>query len=87
MQFKGISYLEFQQTFCSAKQKHMSNFGRGYYDDQICEIILNLGQWFRICHLKDFLSGDLVALLFDVAEPFMQLSKRASWGTFMGRYI
>ena len=30
-----------------------------------CEIILNLGQWFRRC-LKDFLSGALTA------EPFMQ---------------
>ena len=22
-------------------------FGRGYYEEQFCEIILNLGQWFR----------------------------------------
>ena len=51
-------------------------------EQQFCEIILNLGQWFRCC-LKDFLSVDLAALLFGWAEPFMQFCKRASWGTFM----
>ena len=35
----------------------------------ICE---NLGQWFRRCCLKDFLSGALAVLLFGAAEPFMQ---------------
>ena len=25
----------------------MCNFGRGYYEEQFCEIILNLSQWFR----------------------------------------
>ena len=33
---------------------------------------LNLGQWFRRCRLKDFLSEALVALLFGGAEPCMQ---------------
>ena len=46
----------------------MCNFGKGYYEEQFCEIILNLGQWFRRCRLKDFLSGALVALLFSVAN-------------------
>ena len=33
---------------------HLCNFGRGFYEEQICEIILNLGQWFkRKCRLKD----------------------------------
>ena len=44
--------------------------------EQFCEIILNLCQWFRRCRLKDFLSGDLAALLFGEAEPFMQFCKR-----------
>ena len=43
----------------------------GYYEEQCCEIILNLGQWFRRCHLKDFLSGALVALLCSGSEPLM----------------
>ena len=34
---------------------------------------LNLGQWFRGCGLKDFLSGALAVLLFGAEEPFMQV--------------
>ena len=63
--FKGISYLELWQPFSSVEQNHFCNFRRGYYEEQFSEIILNLGQWFKKrCHLKDFLSGALVALLF-----------------------
>ena len=52
---------------------HLCNFSRGYPEEQYCEIILNLGQWFgRRCRLKDFLSGALAALLFHGEEPFMQ---------------
>ena len=41
--------------------------------EQLCEIILNLDQWFRSrCCSKNFLSGALAALLFGGAEPFMQ---------------
>ena len=37
--------------FCSAERNHLCNFGR---EEQFCEIILNLDQWFRRrCHLKD----------------------------------
>ena len=51
----------------------MCGFGRGYPVEQFCEIVLNLGQWFRrICQLQDFLSGALAALVFSGAEPFMQ---------------
>ena len=81
MLFKGISYLEPWQPFCSAEQNHLSNFSGGYYDEHFCEIIF--GQWFRICHLKDVFSGALAALLFCGAEPFMQFLKKASWETFM----
>ena len=35
----------------------MCNFGRRHYKEQLCEIILNLDQWFRRrCCLKAFLS-------------------------------
>ena len=44
MPFKGISYLELWQPFCSAECNHLCNFGRGYYEEQFCVIILNLGQ-------------------------------------------
>ena len=50
----------------------MCNFGRGFYEEQFCEIIFNLGQWNRRCRFKDFLSGALAALLFSGVEPFMQ---------------
>ena len=57
MPFKDISDLEPWRPFCSAEQNHLCNFGRGYQEEQFCEIILNLDQWFRRCHLKYFLSG------------------------------
>ena len=66
MPFKGISYLE----LFSGAPPFVQFFERVYYEEQFYEI-LNLGQWLR-CHLKDFLSGALVALLFGGAEPFMQ---------------
>ena len=71
--FKDISYLELWPPFCSAERNHFCNFGRGYHEEQFCEIILNLDQWFRRrCVLKIFLSGALTALLFSGAEPFVQ---------------
>ena len=56
MLFKHISYGELWQPFCSTECIHLCNFGRGSYEEQFYEIILNLGQWFRRCLLKDFLS-------------------------------
>ena len=50
----------------------MCNFVRGHHEEQFCEIILNLDQWFRRCRLKDFLSRALVPIVLSVAEPFMQ---------------
>ena len=72
----------------------MCTFGRGYYEEQFCEIILNLDQWFLLIFfefgpvaqemsLKDFLSGALAPILFGGAEQFMHFGKRASWGRFM----
>ena len=47
MMFKDISYLELWHLFCSAEGNHLCNFGKGHYEEQFCEIILNLDQWFR----------------------------------------
>ena len=53
MLIKGISYLDIWQPFGSAKYSYLCNLGRGYYEEQFCEIILNLGQWFKSrCCLK-----------------------------------
>ena len=39
--FKTIFYLELWWPFCSAEWNHLCNFGRGYLNEQFCEIILN----------------------------------------------
>ena len=74
MSFKDISYLEPWLPFFSVEGNQiLYNYYRGYHEEQFCEIILNLDQWFRrrFC-FKDFLSGALAALLFGGVEPFMQ---------------
>ena len=63
-----ISNQELWRPFCLAERDSLRNLSRGYNEEQFCEIILNLDQWFRRC----FLSGALVALLFRAAEPFVQ---------------
>ena len=71
----------------SVEWNHLWNFGRVHHEEQFCEIILNLGLWFRRCLLKDFLSGAMMALLLGRAEPFMQFWKRALLETFMWSYM
>ena len=61
MLLKDISYLELWQPYCSAEQNHLYNFSRGHNEEKFCEFISNLGQLFRRCRLKDFLSGVLAA--------------------------
>ena len=71
MSFKDISYLEPWQLCCSVEPNHLYDSGRGYQEEQFCEIILNLALWFR-CNFKDFISGALAALAFSGAEPLVQ---------------
>ena len=47
------------EPFRSVEQNHLCYFGRGCYEEQFCQIILNLGRWFRRSCLKDCLSGAL----------------------------
>ena len=81
MPFKGISYLELWQSFCSTERNHLCNLQLcRYYDEPICEIILKIGQWFRRrCLLKD-LSGALATLLVSGAEPFYSILKECIMG-------
>ena len=52
MSIKDISNLELWQPLCSMEWHHLCNFGRGYYGEQFCDIILNSDQWFsRRCLL------------------------------------
>ena len=49
-------------------RNHLCNFGRRYHEEQFCEIILNLDQWFRRrCRLKVF-------LIWSSDSPFVQRS-------------
>ena len=47
MPFKYISYLELWRPFCSKEQIQLCNFSRGYHEEELCEITLNLDQRFR----------------------------------------
>ena len=73
MPLKGISYPDIWKPFCTTECNHLCKFGKGYYQKQFFEIILNLGQWFRsrFC-LKYFLSGAQAAFLFGRAEQLFQ---------------
>ena len=37
------------------EQNHLCNFGRRHYEEDLCELILNMDLWFRRCCLKTFL--------------------------------
>ena len=68
MLFKDISYLEFRRPFCYAELDHLCNFGRGYQEEQFCEIILNLDQCFRRrCVSK-------IYLIWSSGSPYVQRS-------------
>ena len=68
MSFQDISYLELWWPFCYAEQNHLCNSGRGYQEEQFCEIILNLDQRFRKkCVLKIF-------LIWSSGGPYVQRS-------------
>ena len=59
----------------------MCNFGRGYQEEQFCEIILNSGQWLRRSRfLKDSLSGALATLLFSRVETIYAILKEGIIG-------
>ena len=68
MSFKDISYLAIWQPLSSADWNHLCNFGRRHHEEQFCEIILNLDQWFRRkCCLNVF-------LILSSGSPFVQQS-------------
>ena len=76
MSLKDISFLELWQPLCSKELNNLCNFGRRHHEEQFCEIILNLNQWFSCC-LKIFLIWSSAALLFSGAELFVQFWLRA----------
>ena len=54
--------------------------------EQFCEVILNLGQWFRRCCLKDLLSGALAVLLSGGAEPLICNFEKRHYGEHSCEY-
>ena len=50
------------------EHNHLCIFGRGYQEEQFCEIILNLGQWLRRCRLKGFLSVWLSGTIYEILK-------------------
>ena len=65
MSFKDISYPALWQPRCSVDWNHLWNIERRNHEEQSCEIVLTLDQWFRRrCRLHVFLiwsSGSLFA--------------------------
>ena len=60
MQFKRYFLSGALAALLFSGAKPFVQFGRGCYEEQFCEIIMNLGQWVKKrCRLKDFLSGAL----------------------------
>ena len=53
MPFKGISYLELGQPFCSAERMHLSNFGKGIKRNNSVKIFCSV-EWI---HLSNFERG------------------------------
>ena len=61
MPFINCDSIDVTASSCSAQQKNLGNFGRGQYEQHVCEIILNEDQCFRRrCHLNYVLSIDLM---------------------------
>ena len=67
--FEYISNLALWWPFCSVEGGHLCNFGKGHYEEQFFEIILNLNQWLRRrCLLKIF-------HIWSSSVPFVQRSR------------
>ena len=54
MVFKDISVFSSGRHLVLAECNPLVNFGRGLYEEDLHEIILNLGQHFRRCGLNIF---------------------------------
>ena len=65
MSFEDISYLELWQPLCSVDWNHLCIIGRRHHEEQPCEIILNLDQWFR---------RKCLFLIWSYGSPFVQRS-------------
>ena len=68
MSFKDIYCLELWKPLSSVDWDNLCIIGRWHHEEQSCEIILNLDQWFRKkCRLKVF-------LIWNSGSPYLQWS-------------
>ena len=75
LQFNYISYLELCQPLCSVDWNHMCDIRKRHHEEQPCEIILNLDQWFRRkCHFKVFLIWSSGSLFVQRSETICAIS-------------
>ena len=73
MSLKDISYLELWQPLCSVEWNHLCNVGSRHHEEQFCEIILNMDQWFsKRCHFKDIFIWSSGGPFVQQREPFVQ---------------
>ena len=72
MSFKNIFIWSSAGPFVQQSRTICAIMVEGIKKNNSVNLFLILGQWFRRCHLKCFLSGALAALMFSGAEPFMQ---------------
>ena len=72
MSFHDISCLEPWQLVCSMGWNNLCNFCRERHEKQFCEIILNLDQWLRRCHLRTRFILSSCGQLFSGPEPFVE---------------
>ena len=56
------------------ERNHLDNFGRVPYEEHLCEVILNLGQWFRRCYLKKKFTEDARSSLDEDRSQKLTLS-------------
>ena len=57
-----------------------------HHEEQFCDFFLNLSQWLRRCHLKDFLSGTLAFLLFGGSQTIYAIRTSGSEGDVVQRH-
>ena len=65
----------------SVERNHFHKFGKGYYEEQVCEIVLNLDQWFRRRWLLK------IFLIWSSLSPFAKRSGAICAASGSGGYV
>ena len=68
MSLKDISYLGLWQPLSSVEWNYLCNLGRRHHEEQFCEIIIKLVQWFRTRSRLN------IVLIWSSGSPFVPRS-------------